>query len=89
MKLKDLFYDKRPEENARYYDDKLGELNWVSKDNEWVGKYDGINCRLYYETNKAVLVYIDKKIWIPKSQIYNVRLRKCIFEIYIKENIIQ
>jgi hypothetical protein len=26
------------------------------------------------------------KIWIPKSQIYGIRLRKNIFEVYIKEN---
>jgi len=28
------------------------------------------------------------KLWIPKSQIYGIRLRKGVFEIYVKESTI-
>ena len=40
-----------------------------------------------HETEKAVLVlYEGKKIWIAKSRIYKIRLRKNVFEIYTKES---
>ena len=38
------------------------------------------------ETEKAVLVDIGTRIWIPKSQIHRIRLRDNIFEIYVKES---
>jgi len=43
---------------------------------------------ILHETDKAVLVYNGMKIWIPKSQIYGVRLRKNVFEIYVKEGVV-
>ena len=53
------------------------------------------------ETDKAILItapYViaseakqsqndNMKIWIPKSQIYGVKLRKNVFEIYVKESV--
>lgn len=41
--------------------------------------------RIIYETDKAILVDNGKKTWIPKSQIYQLRLKNNTFEIYIKE----
>ena len=45
-----------------------------------------VHVRILRETNKAVLVDNGIKIWIPKSQIYRIRLRNNIFEIYVKES---
>ena len=42
--------------------------------------------RIIHETDNAVLVNNGMKIWIPKSQIYRIRLRNNIFEIYVKES---
>ncbi len=44
--------------------------------------------RILHETEKAVLVDNDTKIWIPKSRIHRIRLRNNIFEIYVKESTI-
>ena len=44
--------------------------------------------QILYETDKAVLVYNGMKIWIPKSQIYGVRLKNNIFELYVKESVV-
>jgi len=33
-----------------------------------------------------MLIGNGMKIWIPKSQIYGIRLRNNIFEIYVKES---
>ena len=42
-----------------------------------------IKIRFIHETDKAILVlHKGEKIWIPKSRIYKVRLRKGGFEIY-------
>lgn len=41
--------------------------------------------RIIHETDKAILVDKGRKFWIPKSQIKNIRLRKNLFEIYVKE----
>jgi len=41
--------------------------------------------RILHETDKAILAYNGRRLWIPKSQIYGIRLRKRIFEIYVKE----
>jgi len=41
---------------------------------------------ILHETDKAVLVDNGIKIWIPKSQIYRIRLRNNICEIYVKES---
>ena len=49
-----------------------------------------VKVRFLYETEKAVLVFCNgRKIWIPKSRVYKVRLRKGIFEIYIEGNIVE
>ena len=44
-----------------------------------------VKIRILHETHKAVLVDNGMKIWIPKSQIYGIRLKNNIFEIYVKE----
>jgi len=49
-------------------------------------RYIWIQVRILYETDKAILVDNGMKIWIPKSQIYGIRLRKNIFEIYAEES---
>ena len=49
-------------------------------------RYIWIQIRILHETDKAVLINNGMKIWIPKSQIYGVRLRNNIFEIYVKES---
>jgi hypothetical protein len=43
--------------------------------------------RILKETDKAILVDNGRKVWIPKSRIYGIRLRKNVFEIYIKESV--
>ena len=45
-----------------------------------------VQIRILHETDKAVLVNNDMKIWIPKSRIHGIRLRNNIFEIYVKES---
>jgi len=45
--------------------------------------------RILHETDKAILVYNGMKIWIPKSQIFGIRLRKSVFEVYVKESAIR
>jgi hypothetical protein len=42
--------------------------------------------RIIHETDKAILVDNGRRLWIPKSRIYGVRLRKNTFEIYVKES---
>ncbi len=49
-------------------------------------KYTWAGVRILHETDKAILVENGMKIWIPKSRIHGIRLRKNIFEIYIKES---
>jgi len=51
-------------------------------------QYIWVQVRILYETDKAILVYCDRKIWIPKSRIYGIRLRNKVFEVYIKESIV-
>jgi len=51
-------------------------------------KYIWAQVRILKETNKAILVDNGMKIWLPKSRIHGVRLRKNVFEIYVKESII-
>ena len=41
--------------------------------------------RILHETDKAILVYTVTKLWIPKSQIYRIRLRGNMFEIQVRE----
>jgi len=42
--------------------------------------------RILHETDRAILIYNGGKSWIPKSQIYGIRLRNNTFEIYVKES---
>jgi len=48
--------------------------------------YIWVQIRILHETNKAILVECGSKLWIPKSQICGIRLRKSVFEIYVREN---
>ena len=48
-------------------------------------RYIWAQIRILHETEKAILVNNGRKFWIPKSQIYGVRLKNNIFEIYVKE----
>ena len=49
-------------------------------------EYIWARVRILHETDKAILVDNGTKIWIPKSQIYGIRLKNNIFEIYVKES---
>ncbi len=49
-------------------------------------KYVWARVRILHETDKAILIDNGMRIWIPKSQIYGIRLRNNIFEIYVKES---
>jgi hypothetical protein len=51
-------------------------------------KYIWAQVHILHETEKAILVECGAKIWIAKSQIYGIRLRKNIFEIYVREGIV-
>lgn len=49
-------------------------------------RYIWAQIRILHETDKAVLVEHGMKIWVPKSRIYGIRLRKNTFEVYVKES---
>ena len=51
-------------------------------------RYIWVQVRILHETDKAILVDNGIKTWIPKSQIYGIRLRKNVFEVYVKESIV-
>ncbi len=44
--------------------------------------------RIIHETDKAILVNNGRKIWIPKARICGIRLKNCMFEIYVKESML-
>jgi hypothetical protein len=48
-----------------------------------------IKIRILHETDKAILVYCGRNLWIPKSRIYGIRLKNNVFEIYVKESTIR
>ena len=48
-------------------------------------RYIWLQIRILHETDKAILIDNGMKIWIAKSQIYRIRLRKNVFEIYVKD----
>lgn len=49
-------------------------------------RYIWVKIRIVHETNKSILVYNrGKKVWIAKSRIRKIRLKKGVFEIYISE----
>jgi len=43
--------------------------------------------RIIHEMNKAILADNGSKTWIPKSRIYEIRLRNNAFGIYVKESV--
>lgn len=45
-----------------------------------------VQIRIIRETDKAILVDSGRKLWIPKSRIYGIRLKNNAFEIYTKES---
>jgi len=47
-----------------------------------------VKIRIIHETDKAILIYNGRKTWIPKSQVYGIRLKNNSFEIYVKEGIV-
>ena len=47
-------------------------------------KYIWAQIKILHETDKAILVNNGRKFWIPKSQIYGIRLTNNAFEIYAK-----
>ncbi len=47
-----------------------------------------VQVRILGETDRAVLVYYCRKVWIPKSRIYGIRLRKNVFEVYVGEGVV-
>jgi len=49
-------------------------------------RYIWAQVRILHETGKAILVDNGMKIWIPKSQIYRIRLKNNIFEICVRES---
>jgi|GEM_PF-966555 len=48
-------------------------------------KHKRPNTRSQQDTSNGVYCN-GKKLWIPKSQVYKIRLREGVFEIYIKES---
>jgi hypothetical protein len=51
-------------------------------------RYIWAKIRILHETEKAILVDNGRKIWIPKSRIYGIRLKNDMFEVYVKENVV-
>lgn len=49
-------------------------------------RYIWARVRMRYETEKAILVlYEEAKVWLPKSRIGKVKLKKGVFWIYVPE----
>ena len=48
-----------------------------------------VKVRFLHETDKAVLVLCeDRKVWIPKSRISKIRLKKGAFEVCVDKSIV-
>jgi len=48
-----------------------------------------VKVRFVHETEKAVLVLCEgRKTWIAKSRIYKIRLRKGVFEVYVRKSMV-
>ncbi len=45
-----------------------------------------VKVRRLHETDKAILVLHCRKLWIPKSWLYEIKLRNKTFEIYAQES---
>lgn len=52
-------------------------------------RYIWVQVKIIHETNKAILVDQGRKVWIAKSQIAKIRLRKRRFEIYVRKNMLE
>ncbi len=52
-------------------------------------RYIWIQVRILHETDKAILIYNGRNFWIPKSRIRKIRLRKNVFEVYVKEGMMR
>jgi len=50
-------------------------------------QYIWAQVRILKETDKAILVECGSKIWIPKSRIHGIRLKKNVFEVYVEESV--
>ena len=49
-----------------------------------------VKVRFVHETEKAVLVLCEgRKTWIAKSRIYKVRLKRNVFEIYVRKSMLE
>ena len=48
-----------------------------------------VQIKIIHETDKAILVDHGRKVWIAKSQIAKIRLRKNSFEIYVRKNMLE
>lgn len=63
-------------------------MSWIYKIICPDEKYIWAQVRILHETDKAILVDNGMKIWIAKSQVCGIRLKKNVFEIYVRESII-
>lgn len=54
----------------------------------WPFRYIWAKVRIMHETDKVILVDNDRRFWIPKSRICEIRLKNTSFEIYVKESTI-
>ena len=52
-------------------------------------RYIWVQVRIIHETDKAILVDHGRRVWIAKSQISKIRLRKGIFEVYIRKKLVR
>ncbi len=52
-------------------------------------RYVWTRVRILHETDKALLVFTTRRLWIPKSRIFKIRLKNNTFEIYAKESSIR
>ena len=52
-------------------------------------EYIWLPVRILKETEKAILVENYRKFWIAKSQIVKIRLRRGVFEIYVREDLVR
>ena len=48
-------------------------------------RYIWVKVHILHETSKAILVYYGVKQWVPKSRICKIRLKNSVFEVYVKE----
>ena len=51
-------------------------------------RYIWARVRFLRETDKAVLVLCGREVWIPKSRIEGIRMRRDWFEVRVKETVV-